>query len=112
MDVCLDVCGVADAIRCGLDSLRIGGTQVLLGSVFPGPPLSLNLESVVRRMLNIHGVHNYIPQDLVTAVEFLQGYHETYPFASLVTGSYDLCQAELAFEAAAEPGSLRIAIQP
>lgn len=112
MDVSLDVCGVADAISCGLESLRIGGTQVLLGSVFPGPPLSLNLESVVRRMLNIRGVHNYIPQDLVAAVEFLHRYHGTYPFADLVTGSYELCQAELAFEAAAESSSLRIAIQP
>ena len=112
MDVSLDVCGVADAITCGLESLRIGGTLVLLGSVFPGPPLSLNLETVVRRMLNIRGVHNYIPDDLVTAVEFLHCYHEAYPFVELVTGSYELTQAELAFKAAAEPDSLRIAIRP
>ena len=38
IDVAVDVCGVAAAVQAGLNALRIGGIQVLLGSVFPGPP--------------------------------------------------------------------------
>jgi len=112
MDVAIDVCGVAEAIQHGLDSLRIGGTQVLLGSVFPGPPLSLDMEDVVRRMLTIRGVHNYVPADLVTAVEFLDQHHQRFPFAELITESYSLSDAAEAFRAAADPGALRIAITP
>ena len=112
MDVAIDVCGVAEAIQHGLDSLRIGGIQVLLGSVFPGPPLALNMEDVVRRMLTIRGVHNYIPADLVTAVEFLDQHHQRFPFAELITDSYSLGDAAIAFAAAADPRSLRIAIEP
>ena len=112
MDVVIDVCGVAEAVQQGLHSLRIGGVLVLLGSVFPGPPLSLDLENVVRRMLTIRGVHNYAPEDLVAAVEFLHQVHEVYPFAELVTDPYPLDEVAEAFRAAADPGSLRVAITP
>ena len=112
IDVAVDVCGVAAAVQAGLNALRIGGIQVLLGSVFPGPALSLNMEDVVRRMLTICGVHNYAPEDLVTAVDFLDKHHQSYPFAELVTASYPLQEAELAFQAAADPSSLRVAIEP
>lgn len=112
MDVAIDVCGVAEAVQAGLDSLRIGGIQVLLGSVFPGPSLPLNMEDVVRRMLTIRGVHNYIPADLVAAVEFLDQHHQRFPFAELVTDSFPLADAVNAFAAAADPRSLRIAIEP
>ena len=112
MDLAVDVCGVAKAVQHGLDSLRIGGTQILLGSVFPGPAIALDLESVVRRMLTIRGVHNYAPEDLLTAVEFLSNHHQDYPFEDLITANYRLSQAESALQAAADPKSLRIAIQP
>lgn len=112
MDVAIDVCGAAEAVQAGLDSLRIGGIQVLVGSVFPGPPLALDLEDVVRRMLTIRGLHNYTPADLVAAVEFLEEYHQQFPFGELVTSSYSLADVSSAFAAAADPRSLRIAVEP
>lgn len=112
MDVAIDVCGVVEAVQAGLDVLRIGGIQVLVGSVFPGPPLALNMEDVVRRMLTIRGLHNYTPEDLAAAVEFLDQHHQRFPFADLITGSYLLADVTSAFEAAADPRSLRIAIEP
>ena len=112
MDVAIDVCGAVEAVQAGLDVLRIGGIQVLVGSVFPGPPLALNMEDVVRRMLTIRGLHNYTPEDLAAAVEFLDQHHQRFPFADLITGSYLLADVTSAFEAAADPRSLRIAIEP
>ena len=112
MDVAIDVCGAVEAVQAGLDSLRIGGIQVLVGSVFPGPPLALNMEDVVRRMLTIRGLHNYTPADLAAAVDFLDQHHQRFPFSDLITGSYLLSDVTNAFSAAADPRSLRIAIEP
>ena len=70
VDVALELSGAASAAEAGIDSLRIGGTAVWVGAVYPGTPLNLSMEMVVRKHLSIHGVHNYRPDDLVTAIEF------------------------------------------
>ncbi len=49
---------------------------------------------------------------LPRVVEFLDQHHQRFPFADLITGSYLLADVTSAFEAAADPRSLRIAIEP
>ena len=73
--------------------IRIGGTAVLVGSVFPAPPMPLEAE-IVRRNLTLRGVHNYAPVDLQEAVDFLAANHSTFAFAQLVRRTFPLKRAE------------------
>jgi len=112
VDLAAELSGAPDAVEAGLDLLRIGGTYVLVGSVFPAPPVPLSAESVVRRLLSIHGVHNYTPQDLAAALEFLAGSHGDFPFADLVGAQFPLSEAAAAFRHAIEAKPFRVAVKP
>ncbi len=111
-DVTLELAGVAGTVAAGLTLTRIGGTLVLAGTVLPTPSVPLDPEAVVRRMLTIRGVHNYVPSDLATALDFLDGAGNAYPFAELVSRTFRLDEVEQAFaHAHAHPGS-RVAVVP
>ncbi|HEO72061.1 MAG TPA: alcohol dehydrogenase, partial [Candidatus Hydrogenedentes bacterium] len=59
VDIAIELSGDRSAIPLGLDSLRVGGRYILVGAVFPGAPVPIDVEQVVRRLLSIRGVHNY-----------------------------------------------------
>lgn len=111
VDIALEMSGTADATELGLDLLRIGGNYVWIGATFPSRSLTMTAETVVRRILSIHGLHNYIPEDLATALEFLRRYHTQFPFEDLVSGVFKLEDTEAAFTHAIQTGALRVAIQ-
>src|SRR5262249_53141346 len=71
-DAVVEVSGSSEAFAKGLSLVRTGGTVVLVGAVFPGRPVPVAPEDVVRRNLTLRGVHNYAPQHLQTAVRFLE----------------------------------------
>ncbi len=83
VDVVLELSGAPAGFEQALAALRIGGTAVLVGNVFPTPSVPLLLEQVVRRQWSLRGIHNYGPRHLLEAVEFLNS-AERFPFASLV----------------------------
>ncbi len=112
VDVALELSGSPDAVEAGLPLLRIGGRYVLVGAVFPSRDVGVQAEIVVRRLLRIEGIHNYTPADLLAAVEFMADYHGRYPFASLVTASFLLDDAEAAFQHAIASRSPRVAVVP
>jgi len=112
VDLAIELSGATSAMESGLDLLRTGGRYVLVGAVFPGPPVALHPESVVRRLLRIQGVHNYTPKDLLRAVTFLSQHHERYPFAGLVADTFPLARVEEAFRHAIETRALRVAVDP
>jgi alcohol dehydrogenase len=112
VDLALELSGAIAAMEAGLKLLRIGAHYVLVGAVFPSPPLAVDPEAVIRRLLNIHGLHNYTPADLAAAIEFLTQHHGEYPFAELVADTFPLCEAELAFEHAIRSRALRVAVLP
>jgi putative phosphonate catabolism associated alcohol dehydrogenase len=112
VDVALEMSGAADAIDSGIELLRIGGRYIWVGAVFPTRPVSLSPESIVRKMIRIQGVHNYAPDDLAEALSFLESHHDEFPFATLVSKSFRLEEANAAFEEAAEHGALRVAVCP
>ena len=58
----------------------------------------------------MHGVHNYLPQDLLAAVEFLEANAAKFPFAEVVARSVALDQIHSAL--AATQSAIRIAIAP
>lgn len=84
VDVAIDYTGAASAVHTALGSLDVGGVLVLAGSVRPGPPISVDPETVVRQWLTITGVHNYEPRHLVRAVDFLDLTAAVYPWESVV----------------------------
>lgn len=112
VDVALDVSGAPAAMSQGIDQLRIGGCAVWVGAVFPTAPVAINPEHLVRRWLTVRGVHNYAPQDLATALAFLDAVQNEYPFHRLVGDAFPLDAAEQAFADAGESGAFRVMLRP
>lgn len=83
-DVLLEFSGSSAALQNGLAALEIQGVAVLAGSVTPNGAIAVDPESVVRRQLSIHGVHNYEPRHLAAALDFLLQTRERFPWADLV----------------------------
>jgi hypothetical protein len=63
-------------------------------------------------MLTIRGLHNYAPEDLVVAVEFLSRTGDRFPFDSLAGGAFALEDIEHAFESATTRPGRRVSITP
>ena len=90
---------------------RVGGTAVWVGAVSPIGTISVNPESIVRRCQTITGVHNYAPQDLVAAIDFLAAHHTRFPFAELVANTFTLDEADTAFRFAESQHPVRVAVR-
>ncbi|WP_020471724.1 zinc-binding dehydrogenase [Zavarzinella formosa] len=110
-DMAFEFSGAAAAMPAGLAAIRIGGTYVLAGAVFPGPSLPIDPEQFIRRHLRLFGIHNYTPTDLGDALSFLDS-HPEYPFASLVSKWFPLSDVDAAFAHARSPGVLRVGVRP
>ena len=111
VDVAIDLSGAAAAMETGIELLRIGGRYVWVGAVFPERPLAVSAETIVRRMLSIQGLHNYMPEDLCRAIEFLHHNHARFPFEELVAETFALEDADAAFHHASRSGALRLAVR-
>lgn len=111
MDAVLELSGSPAAFDAAWPLVRIGGTVVLVGSVFPSPPVSLPLEQIVRRHLTLRGIHNYAPSHLLAAVDFLTKHHDQFPFAELVSEWHPLENVSLAIQRAKQPGHIRVGVR-
>lgn len=111
-DCIFEMSGHSGAVEAGINAATIGGTVILVGSVSPSPAVSVDPERIVRRLLSIYGVHNYVPQDLLAAVAFLQEDGRQFPFATLVEKSFSLASVNDAFELALRDRPIRVAIHP
>ena len=112
VDVVLELSGSPAACEKGVSCLRIGGTLVLVGTVFPTDPIAVDPETVVRRCLKIEGLHNYQPADLVAAIRFLAACSFQQEFGALVEQVFPLSELEAAFQAAIEGGYCRVGVAP
>lgn len=110
VDIAFDMTGDPAAIEAGIDLLRIGGRYVWVGAVYPARPMSVFAETIVRKLLNIQGVHNYTPDDLRMALEFLAQTSRRFPFEYLVSESLRLEDADAIFRRAAQTDALRLAV--
>jgi len=111
VDVVLELSGASAALEAALPALCLGGTLVLVGAVFPTPPVALVPEQIVRRNLTIRGVHNYAPRHLLSAVGFLAAEHARFPFAALVSDWHPLADARVAFAQALDPQRIRVGVR-
>jgi len=108
-DIVIEASG--HAVTDAIEGVAVGGTAVLVGSVFPADPVPLDAESVVRRLVTVTGVHNYTGRDLSDAVSFLAGPGRVHPFADVVSAVHPLSELDRALAAASAPDApLRIAV--
>jgi putative phosphonate catabolism associated alcohol dehydrogenase len=111
VDVAFDMTGDPSAMEAGIELLRIGGRYIWTGAVYPTRPMAVSAETIVRKLLNIQGVHNYTPSDLQKALEFLAQNHTRLPFAELVSSACQLEEADAIFANSSQSGSLRLAVR-
>jgi alcohol dehydrogenase len=112
VDSAFEMSGSTNATPQGLDVLRTGGTYVLVGAVRPVGAVALDVETVVRRMWRLQGVHNYAPDDLAAAIDFLAANHQKYPFGDLTAAEFQLDEADAAFKTMVENKAVRVAVRP
>lgn len=112
IDVVIETSGVPAAMEKGMELLNIGGINVWVGAVYAQRDLAINAEKVVRNILTIKGLHNYIPADLAEAIRFLAAHHRKYPFEGLVGTDFPLSELDGAFAVANESGHYRVGIFP
>jgi putative phosphonate catabolism associated alcohol dehydrogenase len=110
-DLVLDYSGVPETMEAAVRSLGVGGTAVFVGATFPQRPLRIEAEQLVRRLLTLKGLHNYNQADLVTAVEFFEGYHDRFPFVTLVEDRFDLDTVDAAFAHGLNSGAYRVGVR-
>ncbi|MDP6937221.1 MAG: zinc-binding dehydrogenase [Planctomycetota bacterium] len=111
-DVVIELSGQPEAVEEGLVRAGLGARVVLVGSVSPSRPVALDPERVVRGLVRIEGVHNYRPQDLGAAVEFLGGPGASFPFVELVGAVYPLAQVDRAVAEALTGAAVRVGVRP
>lgn len=109
-DFAVELSGHRPIIPEALAALDFGGTLVLAGTVSPGPTVPFDPEAVVRGLWQIRGVHNYRPEHLQQAIEFLAGSDK--PFAGLLSAPRALPEIAAAFDAALEGQALRVVLVP
>jgi len=111
-DAVIELSGAHSMIIPGIESLRTGGQLVLVGAVFPVPPVPILPEQVIRHQLTLRGIHNYRPEHLQTAVQFLVEAGNDFPFAELVTSWHALTEIETLVQAGLPSNIVRIGVRP
>ena len=109
VDIIFELTGAPVAFENAFECVGIGGKIILVGSVFPSTPVGLPMEIVVRKLLSIVGVHNYVPEDLAKALDFLNQTRHL-PWESLVGKWFNLSDVDLAFQLAQSPEYYRVGI--
>jgi threonine dehydrogenase-like Zn-dependent dehydrogenase len=112
VDVVVEASGAPGAVRAAFELIGVGGVIVLVGSVFPSPPVPIDPEDLVRRLVTVRGVHNYDPRDLSGAVAYLHDRGTAYPFAGLVGARHPLAGIDRALAEAGEGHEIRVAVDP
>ncbi len=112
IDVVIETSGAPVAIENSLKMMNIGGVCVMVGAVYPQREITLSAENMVRRLLTLKGLHNYIHEDLGSAIKFLSEAKNKYPFETLVGKEFPLNQLDAAFNFANGQSCYRVGIYP
>jgi alcohol dehydrogenase len=111
VDIVFDMTGNPEVMKAGVDSLKTGGIAVWIGAVYPEKPVSVDGQQVVRKLLQIRGLHNYNYDDLFHATVFIENYYMKYPYEELIEKEFDLDEIEDAFVYACEHKPVRVGIR-
>lgn len=110
-DIVFDMTGNPQAMQLGIASLAVGGCAIWIGAVYPAQPVPVDAQLVVRKLLQIRGLHNYNYEDFVKATSFIENNYRKYPFESLVEKEYPLDEIETAFAFASNHKPVRVGIK-
>lgn len=110
IDIVIDTTGIPKVMEKGLELLSTGGTAVWVGAVFTQPKTQINAEIIVKNLLTIKGLHNYTPDDLSFALDFIKNSHHKYPFNILVGQEFSLKELSTAFDVAISGKHYRVGI--
>lgn len=111
-DAVIECSGQNVAYEVASNSVRLGGTIVLVGAVFPTSPVPVVLERIVRRNLRIVGIHNYTPKHLLAAVSFTEQLAKTFKPGSIVNRWFELADLADAIQYAEQVRPLRVGLYP
>ena len=113
-DYVIEVAGTPDVISEGIQLLRIGGTYILLGAIYPGNNFTIDSSDIITKCLNITGRHNYAPVHLKNAINLVQKSKDKYPYEKIVGPTFEFTKEGLenAFNSLNSKQSIRPAIIP
>ena len=111
VDIALEFSGSNTGVETAIASVRIGGCVLLAGSVFPSDDIAISPESIVRGMITLRGLHNYVPGDLAYSLSFLQRTRSRFPFKSLVGPTFSLSEVSQAFSYARTERPIRVCVR-
>ncbi len=97
-DIVMEVVGYPEVVPEGLDMLRMGGTFVEVGNIWPESNVTLDVSKVLWGVRHILPVAHYDPYILPVALDFLVRTKERYPLARIMSHRFPLEQIGQAFE--------------
>jgi alcohol dehydrogenase len=103
--------GSPQAMKTGIDSLALGGTAIWIGAVFPAAAVQVDAQKIVRKLLQIRGLHNYNYEDFLNAAVFIENNYKKYPLEELVEKEYPLTDIEEAFAYASDVKPVRVGVR-
>lgn len=113
-DYVIEVAGTPNVIPEGIKFLRIGGTYVLLGAIYPGNEFLVDSSLIITKCLNISGRHNYDAIHLKNAISLVLQSKNKYPYEKIVGPFFEFSKEglEKAFNSLNLKKSLRPGIIP
>ena len=113
-DYVIEVAGTPDVINDGIKFLRIGGTYILLGAIYPGNNFTVDSSEIITKCINISGRHNYDAIHLKNAINIVQKSKEKFPYEKIVGPIFEFSKEGLedAFNSLNSKKSLRPVIIP
>jgi len=113
-DYVIEVAGTPNVINDGIKFLRIGGTYILLGAIYPGNIFSADSSEIITKCLNISGRHNYDAIHLKNAINIVQKSKNKFPYEKIVGPVFEFSKEglESAFNSLNSKKSLRPVIIP
>ncbi|MCY4781729.1 zinc-binding dehydrogenase [Sphingobacterium sp. UT-1RO-CII-1] len=110
IDRFIDMSGAPSAMEDGIDHLITNGIAVLIGAVFKQRPIEINAEQVIRKLLQIKGLHNYNYEDFNHATDFIIDNWTKYPFEKLIEKEFQFEETKEAFDYAIQHKPVRTGI--
>ena len=110
--VAVEASGATGTAEALLQELDVGGRLILVGAVFPGVKVVWDAEALIRRCLTIQGIHNYTPEDLLVAVDFLTALGRDSDWDGLLSPLWGLSEAAGSLAEAKGGCWLRVRVRP
>ncbi len=110
-DIVFDMTGSPEVMKKGMDTLATGGVSVWIGAVYNEKPVQVDAQQVVRKLLQIRGLHNYNYEDFLHATVFIENNYQKYPYEALIEKEYSLDEIEEAFRYATHVKPVRVGIK-